>query len=308
MKNITAQSSTQKSEEAIFRKIVRVMSYAAPHGIVKLGKTIDKQLAYHRHKRQMLSQWGLILAKNSALCGLRKNSTAGIIATGPSLNSIDLKGLKNIDFFSVSNAFLHSDIEEIKPLLHFFVPYHSPLEKQNFISWLRIANDHLPSCTNIVTGVSDHALHLEHQLFPDRNTYFLAFSNNLKEENINPQFPVRSPQTSPLMVLPLLIHMGYERVLLFGCDHNTLKNYRSVRENFYSPREDIRTSATDESSWGLGIQWELQCQARIFSDYRDFATLANQSNTSIHNCSKDSWLDFVPYLALESAEETHNTF
>ena len=127
-----------------------------------------------RHKsKQYTRPQDPVLLNNKELKGLGKGKRAFILATGPSVNEQDLTKLEGEDCFSVSNFFLHKDINIIRPKLHFFAPYHEPLILENYIQWLNMADEKLPEDTNIVLALSNKYIKEKYNLFPNRKIYYL---------------------------------------------------------------------------------------------------------------------------------------
>lgn len=236
--------------------------------------------------------------KNSSI-----SESACILATGPSLKDHDLSFLKNVDCYSVSNFFLHPQLNAIRPLIHFFAPYHKPLLIDNFVEWLRKAHIILPSSTKICLGVRDKQIVEKFNLFEGRSIYYLKLGKAPSYSIFDPTKTVLAPYTSPIMILPLLLYMGYKKVFLLGCDNNTLKNYKGSISNFYSPDKEIRLNATSGDKWDRGIMNELIEQLAQFKQYDFYNKFYSKMNTKLYNCSNDSWIDFIEYMPLEKLKD-----
>ncbi len=230
-----------------------------------------------------------ILVNNKELKNMGLGKRAFLLATGPSVKNQDLTMLENEDCFSISNFFLHKDINIIKPKLHFFAPYHEPLILENYIEWLRLADEKLPKETNIVLGLSNKDLAKQYNLFPNRKIYYLDL-RTLDEVQTDIEKPVMGPQTGPIMILPVLDYMGYKTINLVGCDMNTLKNYKKKVENFYDV--DPRKNATDNTCWSCIID-ELKGILNAFMQFDKYNKFFISKNITLNNLSPDSWLDFV---------------
>ena len=239
-----------------------------------------------------------ILQTNLELKGRGCGRRAFIIATGPSLNQEDLTLLVGEDCFTLSNFFLHEDLEIVRPKYHFFAPYHQPLILENYIEWLRLADSKLPHSTEIVLGHSVLPLVESYQLFTDRNIHFLYLSENVSMRKVDLLRPVLSPQTGPIMILPFLAYMGYSEVYLLGCDHTVMRDYGKKVQNFYSENLESRENATDEKSW-RGIIDSHQYSMNVFLQYRAYRGLFDCQQVLVKNLSKDSWIDCFPFGELK---------
>lgn len=239
-----------------------------------------------------------ILKKNKVWKNTGLNKRAWILATGPSIKGMDLSSLKNEDCFSVSNFYLHSQLAVINPRAHFFAAYHLPLERSNFILWLKNADEALPKESAVFLALSDKAMIERFGIFKGREIFYLAMGSR-KFKNINCQKLVPGIQTGPQMIINVLMYAGYKEIYLLGCDHNTLMNYGDIVENFYPPESEIRKDATSGAGW-LPIVEHLGTQIKVFDIYEEFKR--SNPSVAIYNCSPTSWLRFtsIPYINYES--------
>lgn len=233
-----------------------------------------------------------LLKNNKKLKNIGVNKRAFLLATGPSVNRQNLKLLVDEDCFSVSNFFLHKDIEIIKPKIHFFAPYHEPLVLENYVDWLKQADKILPKETKICLGHTTKEIVEKYCLFPDREVFYI-YLTKIKPNNffsIDLTGPIMGPQTGPLMIIPALLYMGYKEICLIGCDHTVLRDYKKTINNFYNQKEDIRINATNGNSWD-DILSSHKYSINIFYQYKIYQKIANRNKVEIINLSDDSWLD-----------------
>ena len=235
--------------------------------------------------------------KNADLKGFGAGKVAVIFATGPSIKEQNLKLLKDFDCFSLSNFFLHEDISLLKPKYHFFAPFHSPLVWENYVDWLRKADQQLPLETGFFLGLQDREKILKEGLFKNRDIRFLDLvAGHYFKPDVNLPIditgPVLSPQTGPLMILPVLFYMGYKTIYLVGCDHNGLKNYGGDIEHFYASQQDARVNA--RNYWPGSIEVALKDELNVFITYAKYADVAKIIGVHLVNLSPTSWLDIFP--------------
>jgi hypothetical protein len=238
------------------------------------------------------------LRKNAALKGLGRGKRAFLLATGPSLNLENLKVLAGEDCFSISNFYLHEDLPVINPVFHGFAPYHAPMIRENYVAWLRQADQALPPRTKIVLGHQTYDMVQQFGLFPGREVFYLYLAPYTNRRRINLLRPVLGPQTGPILLLPLMISMGYERIYLLGCDNTYLRDYKKPLSNFYRPDQDMRQNTTDAASWG-NIEIEFRTTLTVFDQYKYYQKIAMDTSASIINLSADSWLEMFPFDRLE---------
>lgn len=230
-----------------------------------------------------------ILKQNRILKNVGKGKRAFLLATGPSIKEENLKLLDGEDCFSVSNFFLHEDIDIINPKMHFFAPYHKPLILKNYIDWLRLADKQLPPNTKIFLGHTTRNIVIKNNLFQKREVFYVYLSPR-HTRNIDLTKQIKSPSTGPLMILPVLIYMGYSEIYLLGCDHNVLKDYKKNCTHFYEKKDDLRKNASDDKAWS-DIVSELKSSLNVFAQYREYNNIALKSDVKIYNLSQESWLD-----------------
>ena len=236
-----------------------------------------------------------ILAKNKTLKGAGKGKRAFLLATGPSLKKENLKSLAGEDCCSVSNFFLHEDINLIKPKFHFFASYHEPIIFENYAQWLAKADRELPPDTKIFLGHKALDIAREFKLFPNREVHYLYMVSHPSRNNVDITRGVQSPQTGPLMVLPVLLYMEYKKIYLLGCDHTQLRDYKKSVTNFYEKEKDVRVIKPGTSIW-IDIIQEMQANLNVFLQYDFYKKIAEDSGMiEIINLSSDSWLDIFGF-------------
>lgn len=242
------------------------------------------------HGRQ---RWNIpaIVKKNTELQGQGKGKVAFLLATGPSIKEQNLKLLAGQDCYSLSNFFLHEDLAIINPKYHFFAPYHKPLVLENYIEWLKLADQKLPSETAIFLGWQDQKMIQSAKLFQNREVRYLNFVP-IKKPIINIAHSTFAPQSGPLMILPVLLYMGYETIYLVGCDHNVLRDYKKHIRHFYPQDNDLRLNASN--GWESSILKTMKSEYFMFEQYNQYFELARTAGIKIINLSKDSWLDIIP--------------
>lgn len=238
-----------------------------------------------------------ILKNNKKLKNIGSGKRAFLLATGPSIKEQNLKLLAGEDCFSISNFFLHIDINIINPKIHFFAPYHEPLILENYINWLKQADEILPKDTKICLGHTTKKIVEKYSLFPNREIFYIYLTKVKPNKlfSIDLTGPIMGPQTGPLMIIPVLLYMGYKEIYLVGCDHTVLRDYKKTINNFYSKEKDLRINSTDENSWE-DIITSHKGSMNIFVQYRIYKSIAEKKGVKIINLSSDTWLDIFPIL------------
>ncbi len=246
-----------------------------------------------------------ILRKNAQLKGAGNGRRAFLLATGPSVKQEDLSLLAGEDCFSVSNFFLHENIDIINPKFHFFAPYHKPLIRDNFADWLRLADHSLPKETKIFLGAADEKIVREYNLFKERDVHYIEYDAGASEDEVNLENPITPPKTGPLMILPVLFYMGYSNVYLIGCDHTVLRDYKKnpFVTNFYNSEKDVRKSSVN-TIWLHSTIGQIECELNVFKKYDNYSKLSEKIGIKVVNLSKDSWLDSFDFQTLDKVIKT----
>lgn len=277
------------------KKIYRAILGATPpvllHPVLKLASSVQ-YLTYPQASKQLLR-------RNEVLKDVSLGRTAFILATGPSVRDLDLTRIVGQDCYSVSNFFLHPLLGELRPKMHFFAPYHEPLVLQEYVSWLKTADQSLPKETEITLGIDTEGTVQQNNLFTGRTVRYIGLEKAAITTGIDLRYPVMRPQSVPLMVIPVLLFMGYKRIVLIGCDHNILKDYGKIVSNFYMQGADPRSNATSGANWGAGIVQHLQNALNVFTQYQTYQKYCKKIGVELIHTSPDGWLDFIPYVPFD---------
>ncbi len=239
-----------------------------------------------------------ILLKNKELKGLGKGKRAFLLATGPSIKQENLKLLSGEDCFSISNFFLHADVQSINSIFHGFGHLHEPVTLKNYVELFKRADRKLPARTKMVLNYETYDIVKKFGLFPEREIYYLYHAPFVMIRSVDLMKPIPSPITQPLLLLPLMIYMEYEQIYLLGCDHTTIRDYKKIVTNFYDHDQDIHQNVTDKSYW-RDIETELSNNLKVFEEYRFYKNILRGTSTKIINLSVDSWLEMFPFDRLE---------
>ena len=254
---------------------------------MKYSKFIPKPIRDIVYDAYLNKKYSGLTKKNKGLKDAGEGKRVFLLATGPSIEKENLKLLTGEDCFSVSNFFLHQDAKLLHPKFHFFAPYHKPLILKNYIKWLKKADRELPQGTKIILSSRTKKIVDKHNLFLKREIFYLTLSPWMRNK-IDLTKTILSPQTVPLMVLPVLLYMGYSEIYLLGCDHNVVKDYGKITKNFYNTQKDVRENATKNKAWGDIVQAHRD-SLNVFLQYQKYKDKLKKQK--IINLSQDSWLD-----------------
>jgi hypothetical protein len=241
-----------------------------------------------------------LLGQNVDLKGRGRGRRAFLLATGPSLKGVNLRALEGEDCFSLSNFILHDDVRAIAPRFHFIASYHPPLVLEEYVRWLRLADERLPPSTGIFLSHRTMDLVQSKDLFSSRTVRYLHMSHaDAPFLPVDITRTVMAPQTGPLMILPVLFYMQYETIYLLGCDHTTLRDRNKTITHFYDRNLDPRQNASDGAVWESTLA-DLKAEKRVHEQYAGYLRAIQRGRLSkVVNLSTDSWLDIFPFDRLD---------
>lgn len=255
--------------------------------VLRLASTL-RYFSYRKEKVKIIDRSADLIKK-------KKNQKAYIMATGPSIKGMNIAEVKDADFFSVSNFFLHDDIKNINLVAHFFANYHEPLILQEYIDWLSSADIALDDDTSLCLSYEVKWLVDSYQIFQGKDVFYFSFEKELSFYGLNLNKPFQSPHTSPVFLLALTIAMGYEEVYLCGCDHTVLRNYKKDVANFYTQEKETRQNATGGKRWDSGIKNHVINFLDTINQYEDLQKIAAERGVRVINLSNDSWLEMFEH-------------
>ncbi len=221
------------------------------------------------------------------------NGAAYLLATGPSIKNLDSSDLSGKSVFTVSNFVLHPCISDVKPIGHFIAAIHPPLDLESVGNWFRMIDVTLPKETIIITDSRNKPI-IKNEHFLGRKVFYVQTFPMLDFLFIKIPFITPRPWSVPQLALPFIFHMGFDEVILCGCDHTALINYGEEIKHFYHNSDDPRSGASDKLAWqDGGIIKQLENNAELFKLYRDMNEFYSRKNKKIYRFSNEGWLDFI---------------
>ena len=237
---------------------------------------------------------GKFLKKNLEL----KNKFAGkrcfVIATGPSINKQNLKQLAGEISISVSNFFLHSDFNIIKPAYHLFVPSHPPVTIEQYGAIFKDAEAHFPIGQNILVSITDKHIVEKFGAFKRQNVYYYFVRRKplTAKETINFSKQLPAIQTSAQIGIYLGMYIGAKKICLLGCDHDWILHLGETR-HFYDEKYSV-LSRMDYNEWFGGTEHQFESHLNLWRGYKAIRDYSAKLGIKIYNLSPVSILDVFP--------------
>lgn len=255
--------------------------------------------------RNKFKQWRFYYKNREVLRPnkLLKNSAPGkrcfILATGPSINKMDLKKLEGEFCISVSNFFLHPDFNVIKPEYHIFTASHSPISYEQYKAWFEDAEKHMPEGQKVFIGLTDKVVVDKYRLFKKQRVYYYLTGTKEPSENMTIDLAKQLLliQTSPHTAMYIALYMGAKNLCLVGADHDWILHYGETR-HFYDEKKSALTQA-NYNEWNKDFEFVLQSQVNLWRIYKKLKRYCDKRGASIVNCTPGSLLDVFPKKKLE---------
>jgi len=271
-------------------RIFNILNNWVPPALLKYVLILAATVRYLFYSHDKESE----IKRTIELKGLKKSNKAFIMATGPSIKQLDTALLAGADVYSVSNFFLHDEIQNIDITAHFFANYHEPLILAEYIAWLESADKILPKSVPLLLGYPMKEIINAHQMLQERDIYYFCFEKEFTVSGLAIDRPFLSPHSSPILLLSLAIALGYSEIYLCGCDHTNLRDYKGTVKNFYDKDKDLRSNATEQKWWNNGVKAHVQYLLLQIDQYEALKKLADQKGLRVYNLSEDSWLEVFP--------------
>lgn len=245
----------------------------------------------------------MLTRKNAAFKAIHKNQSCFILCTGPSILRQDLLPLSSNNCIAVSNFYLHPNFRFINPKYYCLAPWHPPHDRSEYIRLVHnIAN--LSDQLNLFLDLTTHSF------LPDpedpsncplsRSIFFVDSSGSAKSllrNGIDLVGQIIRPQSVSIMALQLAIYLGFDKIFLLGCDHDSILNVRTnyANNHFYDESKSILT--TDTSTF----TGELYSLYTLWKQYELIKSIVKRLGIDIFNATPNSLLDLFPAVSLEQA-------
>jgi hypothetical protein len=241
------------------------------------------------------------LQKTGELRDKNLNEDCFIIGAGSSIKHQDLAKLVGKNCITVSNVYVHSDINIIAPVYHvlpnIFLAHAHLHGNEKYVEWLSDMDARLPSATKIIMDIRDKEHTDNYKLFTSREMVWCGYSpwdeGEIKEIDHTNLPRVWSVSETAIM---MAIFLGFKKIYLLGFDHdwfNGIFNYFYDKNTCHKIGADLSKVAFADS------EFQMRRHAYIFRKYKALYKL----HGAIFNCNYDqnSYVDIFPKLSLQEA-------
>lgn len=245
------------------------------------------------------------LARNKKLLDFKgNNERIFILATGPSINNVDIKVLRHEDTLAVSSFYKHKDIHYINPKYYFDAPTHYLNGEDRTDQWEKYFSeiDTVGLKSKYIFSITDKHLLESNNLFHDKEVFYYLPLPSVSEItgvwNINLNNAVESPQTSTVLALTICLYLGYKKIFLLGCDHDDL--VKGYYQRFYGDYVE----GGPEDYMG-DREYLLNCYLIVWRQYKKIKKIAQKMGVEIINLNPQSFLDVFPQRKFEDIIKVH---
>lgn len=256
------------------------------------------------------SSFNNLTYSNSQFKNKHKGERVFILASGPSIQTQDLKPLNKENCIAVSHFHLHKDIQIINPRYHILAPQHAPFNFDDSSKYFKdFKKAYNKENTHIFLGITNYKYnYLEllkthpELILPDINYIDYSKSAQLDEDNVyddliwdiskNP-FGLR---TVIYGAIQLAAYMGFKEIYLLGCDHDYLNDIsRTTNHHFYEEEKGI--SDKNHLEQFTRERWFLEYYMR-WKQYRLMKEYAETKGFKIYNATNGGMLDVFERVEL----------
>ena len=235
--------------------------------------------------------------------GSHQGATCYILATGPSINNVDLTKLSGVKI-SVSFFYLHKDISSINPDFHIIAPNHPPFTFELVSKYINGISTAIPN-TPVLYGNRDYQYSIQNYPNKTANIYEIDLNNSpqINDENVHiddfwdPYIKWFQPRTVIYMAIQWAHFIGCSKIILVGCDHDYMKDLgRTEGTHFYeekigNPSDKAHLQAFTKERWFEEYYYRWK-QYRLMREY------LNPQGVEILDASTTGFLDVFPKTSL----------
>lgn len=269
--------------------------------IVRLNKKEQKYPFFQYAPKQLLElpeSYRDIVDKNQKYRNLHCGERVFILATGPSINKMNLDKLKNEYCIAASGFYNYKNYQYINPQYHCLLdstldPNVKKEDVRKEFQWLGEKTEGLD--TSFFFGIHDREMVQSLSVYDNRKVNYVSqavFPGMIIEEiDLIHNIPV--PCTASVMAIEIAIYMGFQKIYLLGVEHSELRNmtYKHFypKEMFCCSMEDSGLTENEEiKEYGTHIK----VHANLWKQYEQLKIIAeNTYGTKIYNASLNTCLD-----------------
>lgn len=232
--------------------------------LARIAKAISKRLSHVGRLRKWKEYQPELKKWQSSVDG----GSCVVICNGPSLKSVDMTSLKDVDCFGLNRSYLAYENWG-------FVPKYFVCVNELVLNQFSYDIDNINSIKFLNYS--------KKSLFSDENSYFLMLA--FKDRVVSSlQKPVSCAATVTFVAIQLALIIGYKRIGIVGLDHSFSGPGR--------PNQTLDAGNEDENHFmsnyfSGGIQWEYPDLDKNEKGYKLLRKYAESRGVEIYDCTED---------------------
>jgi hypothetical protein len=264
-----------------------------------IKKYIDK-IKKHYVKKAAKQKRQEILNKSAELNNIHKGQRCFIIGTGPSINSQDLKLLKDEFCIAMSQLYNHPDYVIINPQYHIFsgVKLHPHLPDDVCVKFYQEIGEKVKDETTILINYKDLEFIQENNLLTNKKIYYFNCEEDygkLLKRGISYPINIYLSQSVSVMAIQNAIAMGFKDIYILGCDHDHILRMKDkIPANFYDPTKSVFGKNGIVENWDDDLyDWgnEFKAYHFLWTQYGHIKNYSKNNNINIYNATSGGILD-----------------
>ena len=282
---------------------MRYIDWILPLNVKNVLKRVFKKEPIISEPINQVEEQNPLLKRNKELNNsVGDNKTCYILACGPSINEMDLSKLIGEDCISVSNFFVHSLYNQIKPKYHVFAPTHEPITEDQYNSWIQDFQEKTSFETNLFLNLLDKSITDKVKESSSISRYFYQLTDKMPElfDEITLDHPLPRIQTVVHIAIYVAIALGYKEIRLLGVDHDWLwNNFES--KHFYKEDEsqlNIKGYEEYKNRENDKLHSMFKNYLKVWDVYIGIDKVSKKSGLHIFNSTPKSKLDVFPFKLL----------
>lgn len=269
---------------------------------IYLNKII-KQITNYRIQFTIASRlpekYKKVISNNIKFKDCHKNTTAYIIASGPSLKNQNLLNLEGELIFCVNSFFKHEHIKKLNPRYVFFLDPNlfnlTTIKKSDFYTNAKKMYNNSIFFLPLFRGYRSV---IKNQILPIDKCQFVALGGvdgcDINIDTVIPNF-----HGVGAFALATAVYMGCSPIYLLGFDHDYLAN-RGVNHHFYEGSTvDIPNFTEPLLGERVPYDEEMITNYNLWQNYRSILKIAKRKNIKIYNATKGGYLDIFEFANLD---------
>jgi hypothetical protein len=232
--------------------------------------------------------------------GIHQGQRCFIVGNAPSINQLDMSLLRGEIVFSVSSGYHHPLYDDYMPRYH-CVPqltFSNLITEQVVIDWFREMHTAIGK-SELFLSTTEYDFVLRHGLFTGRKVNYVGMYKRMDIGTLNVDLTdlIYGVQSVPIMVLQIALYMGFSKIYMIGCDHDTVctGKYTYFYDQTVLKNKDL--SVDEENNTNFSV--ELENTYYLFQQYRHIQRLAGSIGCSIYNASPVGLLDVFERVSFE---------